>query len=84
MLQFYHHRTSCCAVKSRLCLNEKGLAYEGHVLDLRAGDQFRPDYLKLNPNALVPTLVHDGVPVIESTVINEYLDETFPDPPLKP
>lgn len=84
MLEFYHHRTSCCAVKSRLCLNEKGLAYDGHILDLRAGDQFRPEYLKLNPNALVPTLVHDGIAVVESTVINEYLDEAFPDPPLKP
>ena len=84
MLEFYHHRTSCCAVKSRLCLNEKGLAYDGHILDLRAGDQFSPDYLKLNPNALVPTLVHDGKAVVESTVINEYLDDAFPDPPLKP
>lgn len=84
MLVFYHHRTSCCAVKSRLALNEKGLAYESRLIDLRAGDQFRPEYLKLNPNAVVPTLVHDGVPIIESTVINEYLDEAFPDPPLRP
>jgi glutathione S-transferase len=53
-------------------------------MDLRAGDQFKPDYVKLNPNAIIPTLVHDGIPVIESTVINEYVDETFPDPPLKP
>jgi len=84
LLEFYHHRTSCCAVKSRLCLNEKGLDYRGTILDLRAGDQFKPDYLALNPNALVPTLVDDGVPIIESTVINEYLDETFLDPPLRP
>lgn len=84
MLELYHHRTSCCAVKVRLALNEKRLAWTGRLLDLRAGDQFRPDYLKLNPNAVVPTLVHDGVPVIESTVINEYIDEVFPDPPLRP
>jgi len=84
MLEFYHHRTSCCAVKSRLCLNEKGLAYEGRLLDLRAGEQFTPEYRKLNPNALVPTLVHDGKAVYESTVINEYLDAAFPDPPLRP
>lgn len=40
--------------------------------------------MKLNPNGLVPTLVHDGVPIIESTVINEYLDDVFPDVPLRP
>lgn len=84
MLEFYNHRTSCCAVKSRLCLNEKALDYQGKILDLRAGDQFRPDYLALNPNALVPTLVHDCVPIVESSVINEYLDEAFPDVPLRP
>lgn len=84
MLQLYNQRTSCCAVKTRLALNEKGLEYESIILDLRAGDQFKPEYLKLNPNGIIPTLVHDGVPIIESTVINEYLDEVFPDPPLKP
>lgn len=84
MLQLYNHRTSCCAVKTRLALNEKGLAYESIILDLRAGDQFKPEYLRLNPNAIIPTLVHDGMPIIESTVINEYLDEVFADPPLKP
>jgi glutathione S-transferase len=70
--------------RSCLCLNEKGLDYKGIILDLRAGDQFRTEYRALNPNALVPTLVHDGVPIIESTVINEYLDEAFPDRPLRP
>jgi len=84
MLQLYNHRTSCCAVKTRLALNEKGLEYQNIILDLRAGDQFKPEYLRLNPNAIIPTLVHDGVPIVESTVINEYLDEVFPDPPLKP
>ncbi|TMH21444.1 MAG: glutathione S-transferase family protein, partial [Betaproteobacteria bacterium] len=48
------------------------------------GDQFDPEYLKLNPNAVVPTLVHDGRPVIESSVILYYLDEAFPQPPLMP
>lgn len=84
MLQLYNHRTSCCAVKVRLALNEKGLDYENIIFDLRAGDQFKPDYLKLNPNAIIPTLVHDGVPIIESTVINEYLDEVFCEPTLRP
>jgi ganglioside-induced differentiation-associated protein 1 len=46
--------------------------------------QFAPQYQKLNPKAVVPALVHDGNVIVESTVINEYLDETFPDVPLKP
>jgi ganglioside-induced differentiation-associated protein 1 len=48
------------------------------------GDQFAPEYRKLNPKAVVPTLVHDGNVIVESTVVNEYLDETFTDVPLKP
>src|SRR5690606_2763237 len=43
-----------------------------------------PEYAKLNPNHVVPTLVHDGKVIIESTLIIEYLDEAFPDPPLMP
>jgi len=84
MLQLYNHRTSCCAVKTRFALNEKGLDYESIILDLRAGDQFKPEYRKLNPNAIIPTLVHDGTPIIESTVIMEYLDDVFPTPSLRP
>ena len=54
------------------------------MLWLQRGDQYRPEYLKLNPNAVVPTLVHDGKVIIESTLIMEYLDETFPEIPLMP
>src|SRR5262245_43043558 len=54
-----------------------------HLMTLR-GDQFDPAYMKLNPNGVVPTLVHDGRVVIESSVILYYLDEVFPEPPLMP
>ncbi len=84
MLYLYHGTTSVCAIKVRLALAEKALPWQGEVLWLQRGDQYRPDYLKLNPNAVVPTLVHDGKAIIESTVILEYLDETFPDIPLMP
>jgi glutathione S-transferase len=84
MLFLYHGATSVCAGKVRLVLAEKALPWEGELLDLQRGDQHRPDYRKLNPNAVVPTLVHDGRVVIESTLIIEYLDEAFPDPPLMP
>jgi glutathione S-transferase len=84
MLYLYQGSTSVCSVKVRVVLAEKGLAYEGEILDLQRGDQHRPDYAKLNPNEVVPTLVHDGNVVIESTLIIEYLDESFPAPPLMP
>ena len=83
MLELYHNINSVCAQKVRVALAEKGLAYEEHLIDLRGG-QFDPAYMKLNPNAVVPTLVHDGRPVIESSVILYYLDEAFPDPSLMP
>jgi glutathione S-transferase len=84
MLYLYQGSTSVCSVKVRLALAEKGLAYDGEVLDLQRGDQHRPDYAKLNPNEVVPTLVHDGKVIIESTLIIEYLDEAFPSPALMP
>ncbi|HEY5900142.1 MAG TPA: glutathione S-transferase family protein, partial [Burkholderiales bacterium] len=83
MLELYHSVNSVCAQKVRVVLAEKGLPYEEHLMTLR-GDQFDADYMKLNPNGVVPTLVHDGKPVIESSVILYYLDEAFPNPPLMP
>jgi len=84
VFELYHHGSSVCAAKVRFALAEKHVEWQGHYLDILKGDQFRPEYLKLNPKAVVPTLVHDGVVIVESTVICEYLDEVVPDPPLKP
>jgi glutathione S-transferase len=84
MLELYHHGSSVCAAKVRFALGEKDLPWEGIYFDILKGDQFDPEYMKLNPKAVVPTLVHDGAVIVESTVINEYLDEVFPEPPLKP
>ena len=83
MLEHYNNINSVCAQKVRLALAEKGLQATEHMLKLR-GDQFDPAYLKLNPNAVVPTLVHDGHVITESSVILYYLDEAFPDKPLMP
>ena len=83
-LILYHNDMSVCAQKVRLCLAEKQLAYEDRHLNLRAGDQKRPEYLALNPNGYVPTLVHDDFVLGESTVICEYIDDAFTAPPLKP
>jgi len=84
MITLYHHGSSVCAAKVRIVLAEKSLPWQGVYVDILRGDQFDPAYMKLNPKAVVPTLVHDGKVIIESSVICEYLDEAFPDPPLKP
>ena len=84
MLELYHHGSSVCAAKVRFVLMEKGLEWTGHYLDILKGEHFTPEYLKLNPKAVVPTLVHDGQVLVESTVICEYLDDEFPQVPLKP
>ena len=83
MLEHYHNINSVCAQKVRIALNEKGLDAKEHLLTLR-GDQFDPAYLKLNPSGVVPTLVHDGNAIVESSLILYYLDEAFPAPPLMP
>ena len=83
MLELYHSINSVCAQKIRLALNEKKLPCSEHLMKLN-GDQFDPAYLKLNPNGVVPTLIHDGQAITESAVILYYLDEVFPDPSLMP
>jgi len=84
MLELYHASMSVCSEKVRMALAEKGLEWTSHHFNLREGPQQTEAYMRLNPNAVVPTLVHDGVPVVESAVINEYLDDAFPAVPLRP
>jgi glutathione S-transferase len=84
MIELYHNDMSVCAQKVRFALGEKTLHWKSHHLNLRAGEQQKPEYLKLNPNAVVPTLVDSGRVIIESTVINEYLDDAYTEPRLRP
>tara|TARA_Y100001970_G_C14224349_1_gene854636 strand:+ start:1685 stop:2479 length:795 start_codon:yes stop_codon:yes gene_type:complete len=84
MLTLFDGTTSVCAIKVRLALHEKGIKFKSHNIDLRAGDQFEPSYLKLNPNAVVPTLVDDSRVIVESSVILHYVDEMYSRPPLMP
>ena len=84
MLEFYDNNMSVCAQKVRLVLAAKGLEYRRVHLNLRAGEQFKPEYRALNPKAVVPTLVDAGTPIIESTVIIAYIDDAYPEPPLAP
>ena len=82
-LTLFHHNSSVCAAKVRVALAEKGREWESRLMTLK-GDQFAPEYLALNPAAVVPTLVHDDAVIVESNVILEYLDDAFHDPPLRP
>jgi len=84
MLELYHHGSSACAAKVRFALAEKGLEWVGHYVDILSGEQFRPEFLAINPKGVVPVLVDDGNVITESTVICEYLEEVFPNPPLFP
>ncbi len=84
MLELYHYPFSTCSQKVRLVLAEKQLDFVSHEIDILGGAQHDPAYVKLNPNRVVPTLVHDGAVLIESSLINEYLDDAFPAIPLRP
>jgi glutathione S-transferase len=74
----YNAPQSTCSQRVRFVLNAKSLPFDEVKLELLEGDQLKPDYLKLNPNGVVPTLVHDGAVVIDSSVIMEYLEEIEP------
>ena len=80
----YQFGNSVCAQKVRITLAEKGLDWEAREVDLFKSEQYSPEYLKLNPKGVVPTLVHDGRAINESTLICEYLDTIFPEPKLMP
>jgi glutathione S-transferase len=80
----YDAANSPCGRRVRMCLIEKGVPFEIRWLNLGLMDQKQPWYLRLNPNGIVPTLVHGERVLYESNVINEYLESVFPEPPLVP
>jgi len=84
MIELYHFWSSVCSVRCRMALEEKGVKWTSRYIDLFKFDQLRPEYLAINPDGVVPTLVHDGVLVRESTIINEYIDTAFEGPSLVP
>jgi glutathione S-transferase len=84
MIILYHVPQSSASRRVRLCLEEKGIAYEGRLVNMTKLEHHSPEYLKINPLGVVPTMIHDGRPLHESGTICEYLDELYPDPPLRP
>lgn len=83
-LHLYHFSMSNCSQKARFCLEEKGLPWTSHAVDLLHNQHLTPEFVAINPKAIVPVLVHDGVVVTESSDIIDYLDQHFPNPPLRP
>jgi glutathione S-transferase len=78
-IELYNAPQSTCSQRVRFVLHAKGLPFEEHRLDLFSGDQLKPDYLALNRNGVVPTIVDDGAVITDSSVIMEYLEEVYPD-----
>ena len=84
MLKLYDYPESPFCQKTRIVLAEKDLSFEVVPVDLKAGEQKRPEFLKLNPFGKVPVLIDDEMILYDSTIINEYLEDEYPHPPLLP
>src|SRR5215470_14799007 len=84
MIRLYDYPDCPFSQKVRVVLAEKDLEFERLHVDLRKGEQRAADFLKLNPYGKVPVLIDEDIVVYDSTIINEYLDEEYPNPPLMP
>ena len=83
MLTFFY-APGTCALAARIVLEEIGAPYDLARVDFSKQEQTSPDYLAINPKGVVPTLVHDGQAITESSIIIEYVDDAFPGAPLTP
>lgn len=83
-ITLYHDVPSTNSDRVKIALAEKGLSWEGVRISLAKREQKNPEFLKLNPYGKIPVLVEDGKVLFESCIINEYLDEKYPNPPLLP
>jgi glutathione S-transferase len=84
VIKLYDFKSSPNCQRVKIALAEKNLAYDIVPIDLRAQEQKTPEYLKLNPYGKVPVLTDDATVLYESLIINEYLEEKYPNPPLMP
>jgi glutathione S-transferase len=83
-ITLYHDIPSSNSDRVKIALAEKGLNWNGIRVRLANREQKQPEFLKLNPYGKIPVLVEDGKVLFESCIINEYLDEKYPNPPLMP
>lgn len=80
----YHDVPSSNSDRVKIALAEKGLAWDGVTVSLAKKEQKSPEHLKRNPYGKIPVIDDDGKILFESCIINEYLDEKYPNPPLMP
>jgi glutathione S-transferase len=83
-LKYYHAEPAANSLKSMIPLKEKGLEFESIYVDLHKFEQHSEWFIAINPEGQVPVLDHDGVLITHTTVINEYLEDVFPEVPLRP
>lgn len=85
MLTVYDHSESVCCHKIRIAIEEKGIECDHRIVKLEAGEQLQPDFLAINPKGVVPVFIdEEGRAVDESSIMLEYLEDRYPDPPLMP
>ena len=84
MIKLYTFPPSTNSRKVRIALLEKGLEFERVNVDLSKREQKNPEYLKIHPFGQIPALDDEGFVIYDSTVINEYLEDEYPYPPLMP
>lgn len=84
MIKLYDFLPCPFGQKVRIVLAEKSLSYELVQVDLTQGEQRRPEFLRLNPFGKVPVLVDEDTTVYDSTIIIEYLEDEYPEPPVLP
>ncbi len=84
MITLYHAGNAVCSIKVRIALAEKALDWQSTLMDLKTGEQSKPEFLRLNPEGVVPVLVDDEFVLRESSVIIDYLDQLSPENPLMP
>jgi glutathione S-transferase len=83
-IKLYDFLSSPNCQRVKVVLAEKKLPYETIPVDLKKGEQKKAEFLKLNPYGKVPVIIDGATVLYESLIINEYLDEKYPEPPLMP
>ena len=83
-IHLWHGGMSNCSQRCRITLNELGLDFESHLLNLQAGEHATEEFQQINPNGVVPALIHDGTLIVNSVDIIDYLDNTLGNGDLRP
>ena len=84
MLKFYYHPLSPLSRRVWIALLEKEIPFTPAIVNLKEGEQFKPNFLAISPFHHVPVIIDDGLRVLESLAILDYLESKYPQHPLLP